>query len=376
MFQIKSISPSFRDKLPRPDLTVCVCAVILSIYSLLMLYGIRETMTLKLFRMQLLTSGVGIAAMLIITSINYEWIARRLWLVMMIGQIVVLAATLIYGKAKGENQSWLKLGGITLQPSEFVKFSFILTFSVHLDRVKDRINSPLALLGLAAHAGVVVGLILLSGDLGVALVYIGIIAIMLYCCGLSVFYFLGAALALFIAIPTIWPFLRADQQERIIYGFNPEGDPLGKGMQPLRGRAAVAAGGFFGKGIDGGTVWRTLYARENDFAFSTLCEKFGMFGGIIVIVALVVLVVRVFIIARGAQKDLGAFICVGVAAALTIQTIENIGMCLAMLPVIGITLPFISYGGSATLSMYMLMGLVQSVRMHKKKYFFDHSPEP
>ena len=338
-----------------------------------MLWGIRETMTLKLFRMQLITAAVGLAAMVVILFINYEWLARKFWVPIMILQVGILAATLIYGAAKGENQSWLKIAGVTIQPSEFVKFSFILTFSVHLDRVKSKINSPLSVLGLGVHAGIIVGLILLSGDLGVALVYIGIIAIMLYCAGLSVFYFLGAALAIFIAIPTIWPFLREDQQKRIIYGFNPEGDPFGKGMQPLRGRAAIANGGFFGQGLNGGTVWRTLYARENDFAFSTLCEKFGMLGGIIVIAALIVLVVRIFMIARKSQKDLGAYICVGVAAAITVQTIENVGMCLAMLPVIGITLPFISYGGSATLSMYMLMGIVQSVRAHRKKYFFDSS---
>lgn len=371
MFQIKSISPSLRDKLPRPDLTVCACALVLTVYSLLMLWGIRETMTLKLFRMQLITALVGMVGMLVITAINYEWIARKLWWFIMAGQILLLAATLVFGKAKGENQSWLKIAGVTVQPSEFVKFSFILTFSVHLDRVKHKINSPLVLLGLAAHAGVIVGLILISGDLGVALVYVGIIALMLYCAGISVFYFLGAALALFIAIPTVWPFLRADQQQRIIYGFNPEGDPLGKGMQPLRGRAAIANGGFLGQGLDGGTVWRTLYARENDFAFSTLCEKFGLLSGIIVLAALIVLVVRVFMIARGAEKDLGSFICVGIAAALTVQTVENIGMCLALLPVVGITLPFISYGGSATLSMYLLMGLVQSVRSHKSRSLFD-----
>ena len=161
------------------------------------------------------------------------------------------------------------------------------------------------------------------------------------------------------------------QQNRIIYGFNPEGDPDEYGYQALLGRDALANGGFFGKGINGGTFYKDLFANENDFAFSTLCEKFGLVGGILVLVCLAVVVIRVFMIARTSRKDSGAFICIGVASAIVVQTAENVGMCLAMLPVIGITLPFISYGGSSTLAMYLLLGMVHSVKTHRVKYNFE-----
>ena len=212
---------------------------------------------------------------------------------------------------------------------------------------------------------------LISGDLGVALVYCGIVALMLFCAGLSLFYFLGAGVAAFVAIPYAWDFLKEYQKKRIIYGFNPEADPEDTGYQALLGRDALANGGFFGQGINGGTYYKGLFACENDFAFSTLCEKFGLACGILVLICLAIIVIRVFMIARTSRKDSGAFLCIGVAAAIVVQTIENVGMCLAMLPVIGITLPFISYGGSSTLAMYLLLGMVHSVKTHRVKYNFE-----
>lgn len=368
---MKAYTTPFREKLKRFDPCLLICTTILSTFSLLMIYGIRDTLGLGLFRMQIAATVVGIGCMLFIATLDYQEIVNKLAIPFFIAQVGILGITLIYGIAEGANQSWLRIGSLLIQPSEFVKATFIVTFSKHLDVVKKKLNHPLSLLGLGIHAGLVIGLILLSGDLGVALVYCGIVVVMLYCAGLSIFYFAGAAAITVIAVPSLWPHLRMDQQLRIIYGFNPEGDPLGKGMQPLTGKACVANGGFFGKGINGGEVYKTLFACENDFAFSTLCEKFGMLGGMIVIITLAVLVIRIFMIAKSARKDFGAYICIGVAAAVTVQTLENVGMCLAMLPVVGITLPFISYGGSSIFSMYLLLGMVHSVRAHRVKYFFE-----
>ena len=368
---MKAYATPFREKLKRFDPCLLICTTILSSYSILLMFGIRDVNGLGQFRMQLAATVVGIIFMLFIAALDYQEIVNKLAVPLFIAQIGILGITLIYGTAEGENRSWLRIGPVILQPSEFVKATFIITFSKHIDLVKKKINNPLSLIGLGIHAGSVIGLILLSGDLGVALVYCGIVIVMLYCAGLSIFYLAGGAAALVIAFPIIWPHLRIDQQQRIIYGFNPEGDPLGKGMQPLMGKECVANGGFFGNGVDGGTVYKNLFACENDFAFSTLCEKFGMIGGMIVIISIAVLVVRMFMIAKTARKDFGSYICIGVAAAVTVQTLENVGMCLAMLPVVGITLPFISYGGSSTFSMYLLLGMVHSVRAHRVKYFFE-----
>ncbi len=364
----------FHEKLRRFDPCLLICTTVLSALSLLTLYGIRDAPLaggISLLKTQAVAAAIGTVGAILIATLDYEEVTNKLWIPALVFQLLILAVTLIYGTAEGANKSWIIIGPIHIQPSEFVKISFIMTFSKHLDLVKDRINRPLPLFGLFCHAGGVIGMILLSGDLGVALVYIGIMLVMLYCAGLHIFYFIGGGLAAFALVPYLWPHLREDQQRRIIYGFNPEGDPLGKGMQPLLGRSCIQNGGLFGRGINGGEVYKTLYACENDFAFSSLCEKFGIIAGIGVISALVAITVRCFMIARTSRKDTGSLICVGVAAAVIIQTSENIGMCLAMLPVIGITLPFISYGGSSMLAMHIMMGMVHSVKAHRVKYFFE-----
>lgn len=360
-----------KDRLKQFDICLLICTSVLSILSLLLMYSISDKEGTGLLKMQAAATFAGVCVMIFLSTVDYQEVVNKLWVIFLIGELGLLGITLVYGIAEGENVSWLEIGPLTIQPSEFVKGTFIVTFSKHLDMVKHKINHPLSLLGLGLHAGSIVGLILLSGDLGVALVYCGIVALMLFCAGLSIFYFLGAGVALFVAVPYVWDFLKEYQKNRIIYGFNPEGDPEEYGYQALLGRDALANGGLFGQGIHGGEYYHSLFACENDFAFSTLCEKFGLACGILVLICLAVIVIRVFMIARTSRKDSGAFLCIGVAAAIVVQTTENVGMCLAMLPVIGITLPFISYGGSSTLAMYLLLGMVHSVKTHRVKYNFE-----
>jgi len=301
----------------------------------------------------------------------------RFCIIMFIGSAVLLALTLVIG-ISGENmdtanKSWLRLwpGGPMIQPSEFVKITFICSFAKHLEVVKDKINRPKYLLGILLHAGVIVGLILISGDLGVSLVYIGIIAMMLFCAGLSLWYFLGAIALVAIMIPFLWEFLASYQKNRIIYGFNPELDPFGYGLQPLMSRQAISEGGFLGQGLFGGSVYEDLPASHTDFIFATVCEKFGFVGGALVIIAIAVILVRVIVISLKCSDPVGRFICCGVAAIFIFQTLENIGMCLALVPVVGITLPFMSAGGSSTLALYIIVGLVHSINSHEKKFYFS-----
>ena len=270
---------------------------------------------------------------------------------------------------EGTNNSWIDLGPVAVQPSEFVKASFILTFSKHLYTVRDKINHPKTLLGLGLHAGTIVGLILLSGDLGVALVYVGITLIMLFCAGLSLWYFLAAMTAVVIAFPILWPHLNAYQQGRILYGFQPENDPRGYGEQPLEGRDAIIRGDMWGEGMFDGTVYKQLYA---DFIFSSYCEKFGFVGAILLIAVMLIFVWRLIHLARVSRRDYGSYICIGIAAMIVVQTVENIGMCLGMLPVIGITLPFMSCGGSSTLAIYITLGMVHSIYNHRVKFYYEN----
>jgi rod shape determining protein RodA len=236
--------------------------------------------------------------------------------------------------------------------------------------VKNKLNHPITLLLLLVHAGAIVGLILLSGDLGVALVYFGIILFMLWCAGLSSWYFLGMIVAAGISLPILWSLLKPYQQERIIYGFSPEGGPLDVVRQPLMSLDAVSQGGLFGKGLFSGGVYEDLAASHTDFIFATVCEKFGFVGGFAVVACLCVLAVRLLWLAVRCSDNVGRLMCAGISAVVIFQTLENLWMCIAKVPVIGITLPFMSAGGSSVLAMYLMIGFAHSIYAKEKKYYF------
>lgn len=375
---VKSFGVTGRQRIKMIDPVILICVLILTVMSILTLYGglgeFDDFSTTK-FIVQVVSSILGLIMMVIIAVIDYEDFVEKCYVIFFIGSVALLGITLVFGTSEGENLSYLRFGPIGIQPSEFVKAAYIVTFSKHIYYVKENINNPKKLLGLMLHAGIILGLILISGDLGVALVYLGLTAVMLFCAGLSIWYFAISAGVVALAFPYLWPLLKWYQQQRIIVGFNPELDPIRFGYQALLGRQAIANGGVWGKGLHGGTYYTNLPAAHTDFIFSTFCEKFGFVGGVILILTLIVLVVRILMIARKARKDYGAYICVGAAAIIIIQTLENAGMCMAFLPVVGITLPFMSYGGSSMLALYMIIGLVQSVRSHQEKYFFNPDVE-
>lgn len=355
------------------DPILFLCTLALSFISIVTVFGAMDNFGTRKLIMQVAMAAAGIVATVIIANIDYHTIVDKLWIFMLAASAFMLIITLVLGSS-GENmetanKSWLRLPviGIMIQPSEFVKIALVCTFAKHIFEVKNRINHPKTLLFLAIHAGSIVGLILLSGDLGVALVYMAFLAIMLFVGGLSGFYFLGGVTAVVLAFPLLWEFLAPYQQERIIVGFNPELDPMGKGMQPLLSKQCIENGGFLGIGLMGKGDYEVLPASHTDFIFATICEKFGIIGGIMTVVLLALMVIRILMIAKSCEKDFGCLICVGVAAIIVVQTVENLGMCLAMLPVVGITLPFLSCGGSSLLATFVLVSLVHSVKSFRPR---------
>ena len=370
----------FSDSVKRIDPALFAYSLILTAMSLLTIFGARENFGTSKLIMQIAMTVLGLICVLFIVRTDYRVFVDKFWFLLIVASVVLLGITLIFGISginnDTANKSWLtivKIGdrAFMIQPSEFVKVAFIISFSKHLSMVKARINHPKTLLFLGIHAMSVVGLILLSGDLGVALVYLGIIAIMLACAGLSLWYFVGALGLGVVAFPFVWPHLSLYQQKRILVGFQPELDPTHWGWQALLSRDAIVSGGLFGRGLSGGSFYEDLPASHTDFIFSTYCEKFGFFGALLMIATLVALVIRIIMIARSCKNECGSLICIGVAAMFIVQSVENLGMCLAMLPVIGITLPFMSAGGSSMLALYLAMGLVHSIGSYERKYVFE-----
>lgn len=364
------------ERIKKIDPIIFITVAFLSFMSILTIFGSVENFGKSKLVMQVAMTVMGTVAVFVLANIDYKIFVDKLYLILFVGSVLLLIVTLIFGitgtNMETANKSWITIPiiNIAVQPSEFVKIAFLCTFSKHIDTVKEKINKPLTLLGLLLHAGVIVGLILISGDLGVALVYIGIIIIMLFCAGLSAWYFFAMLAIAVIAFPFIWEFLQPYQQNRIIYGFAPHLDAEGFGRQPLMSREVISRGGFFGIGLFEHGMYEDLTASHTDFIFATVCEKFGFVGGALVVVALVVLTARLFWLGMKCRDISGRLICCGCGAVIIIQTLENLWMCLALVPVVGITLPFVSAGGSSLLAMYMLVGLAHSVSAHEKKFYF------
>ena len=368
---VEKIKIFLADAVRRVDWVLLLCTTVLSTVSLVTVYGAVDNFGMSKLKMQFAMTVVGILLTFIVANLDYHLILDRLWLPLLVFSAGILGLTLVAGDTgaamETAGKSWLTIPvvGIAIQPSEFVKITFICTFAKHLHTVGGTINKPRTLLGLCLHALLIVGLILASGDLGVALVYMALVLVMLFGAGLHWGYFAGVGGAVAVAFPFLWDLLASYQQDRIVVGFNPALDPKDKGWQPLLSKQCIENGGLFGVGWHSGGDYEELTASHTDFILATVCEKFGFIGGLLVIVTLAALVVRVLWIGRQSSHDYGMLISVGVAGVLIAQTLENVGMCLAILPVVGITLPFLSCGGSSVLATYILVGMVHSVKSHK-----------
>jgi rod shape determining protein RodA len=331
--------------------------------------------THKLIIVQAAGIFVGLVAALVLLTLEHENLAR-FPLIIYGCCILLLVATLIFGKEVMGNKNWISLGPVNVQPSEFVKIGFIITFAKHLSMVKEYLNNVRALIPLMIHFGGIAFLVALGGDLGTTLVFIFICLAMLAAAGLHWGYFLGAAVTIGVAAPFLFERLDEYQQMRILAVYDPSLDPLGYGYHTIQSKIALGSGGLTGSGLYKGiqTQFGILPEKQTDFIFSVCGEELGFLGCMLIIALELFIILRLLFIARKAPDLMGSLICIGLAAMLFVQAGENIGMCLGLLPVIGLTLPFFSYGGSSVLALCMSMGLAMSVNASRpKEYFFkDH----
>ena len=279
---------------------------------------------------------------------------------------LVLLFTAFFGETVSGNTGWLDLGFISVQPSEFAKAAFVLTFSTHISREMDSLNRIKTVFFFFLHFLAYFIPIFLQGDFGSALIYCGIFLVILFVAGLKYRYFIFAGVFIVAAFPVLWNFVLKDyHKKRILFSLNPELDPLDFGYQPILSKIAIGSGGLTGMGYGEGVQSQNelLPASHTDFIYSVIGEEFGFIGCVTILAALMLLV---FFLARGAKHakdDAGKLICYGLAAMFAVQTLINIGMCIGMSPVIGVTLPFISAGGSSVMASFLAVGLAESVRM-------------
>ena len=312
---------------------------------------------------------LGLMAAVIISAYDYEKIAKRWYIVAAIGLIPVILTFFIGFAPEGtDDKAWLDLGVTTFQPSELLKVCFTVTFAVHLKRIKPNINKLKYLIPLCIHGAFPVLLIHFQGDDGTALVFAVMVLFMMWTAGVSWKYFLLAFSAAAVASPFIYFFVMNDQhRERIKSLFNPVKDIQGIGYQQWRGRMALANGGFTGQGLLNGDLTQNgiVPYGYNDFIFVSIGEEFGFLGCLVVMLLLAAICLRCIRIARICSNDMGKYICVGIFAMIFAQSVINIGMCTSVLPVIGVTLPFFSAGGTSLLCLFLGVGLVLNVYMHR-----------
>lgn len=317
---------------------------------------------------------MGIGIMGALSFFDYRQFAKKYRLVILINAALLLF-TFVFGEGVTDktNANWINLGFIKIQPSEFAKILFIYSFAAHLYYVRDRINKIFTAATLFLHALLIIGLTLLQKDLGTLTVFLFIFVIMCFAANLNIWYFISGAAALVVGAPFIWTRLNPFQQQRILVPFDPSVDPQALGIrhQTMRSMTAISLGGMNGSGYTNGEITQgNFFAKHTDMIYSTICEEWGFVGGVLILLLYIFLIVKIIHVAVSCENALGCFICTGVAALFTVQIIENIGMCLGIMPVIGITLPFLSYGGSSALSTYLAIGLVLSVSTHKDRTFF------
>ena len=272
-----------------------------------------------------------------------------------------------------DDTAWLMLpGGFTIQPSEFIKICFIITFTKHLSFLNEKklIQSPLGVATLTIHALIPMVMIHFQGDDGTVLIFGLIYLFMSYIAGVQLRYFAALGIMLLVGIPVIWSFVLNDEhRNRFLALFDLDGNATTNyGWQQFQGKISMAGGGLTGSGLyEGSRVeYGIVPEQENDFIFTVAGEELGFIGCMILMAILFGIIIRVIIDARKANENDGRFLCTGVFATIASQTIINLGMVLGFLPVIGITLPLFSAGGTSALSTLICIGLVQSVCNHNE----------
>lgn len=318
----------------------------------------------------IIAAVLGIVLTLVISAIDYELI-MKLWPLIGVFCVALMGITLIFGvapEARPDAKSWLQFGSIYFQSSELVKIGYVITYSMHLELCRDTINKPLSIALLGVHALVPIGLVVLTGDMGSALVFVFMTIAMLFFAGLHFGFFACGGVLAVAASPLIWMFIFDEyQRNRFLALFRPE-DFADESYQQRVGLNALGSGGFFGQGYLKGTYTQAglVPEAENDFIFTAIGEETGFFGCIIALGLLFFIVFKMIQIGKTARDFSAQLACYGIAAMIASQVVINVGMCLMMLPVIGITLPFFSAGGTSTLCLYIGVGLVFSIYRYNR----------
>ena len=342
---------------------LCVC-IVSALYGTVMVYKAATGMAAsgadmnptKLVIVQVFSMFLGIAAFVVLTVLDADLLGDQ-WKILSAINVLLLVALVIFGVEDNTgNKSWIRFAGIGIQPSEVIKVIYIIICAQ-----------------MAGHFVIIFGLIVVvSSDLGSASIIFCIFLSMLFMLGVRLYWFAIGFAALSAAVPLLWNhFLKTYQKERLLAPYVPSIDPdgYGKNWQTAQSKLTLASGRL--TGVEPGHRSTNFTGKHTDFIFAAIGEELGMVGCILVVLLLTVIILRCVKVGIHSSRTFDMLICFGVASAVTFQALINIGMCIGITPVIGITLPFFSYGGSSMMTMFAAMGLVSGVKFKLKPKLFS-----
>jgi len=355
------------------DFQLTTYAVLLTCFGLAMAYSnsVGATHTIlsptSPFVRSLMWAVLAAVVYAIATAFDYKWLRTFTWPLYLVN-VLLLGLTLRFGSGVGEavgSARWLSILGFPFQFSELAKILMILVFAGYLASRQRRMKSVWTIVGAAIVLAPPWVLVMLQPDLGTSLVIVATLAGMLFMAEASLFWLGTMAGAVVAAIPIVWTHLQTYQQARLLALLNPEANPQGAGYQLVQAKLAVAAGGIWGKGLTNGTV--DMPVKTTDFVWGVLAEELGFVGAIVVLLLFAALLWRILLSAWRSSDRFAMLVASGLASMILFQVSVNVGMVIGLVPITGIPLPFITYGGASLVSLALGLGILQGANMRREK---------
>ena len=355
------------------DFQLTTYAVLLTTFGLAMAYSntvgsTHESVTINSpFVRSIMWGVIAVVVLALTTAFDYKWLRSFSWPLYLIN-IVLLVLTLRIGVGTGEAGTaarWVVIAGFQFQFSELAKMIMVVVFAAFLAERQDRIKSPWTILGVLCVLGPPWILVLMQPDLGTSLVLVATLAGLLFMSGASLLWLGTLSGTVVAAIPFVWSRMADYQQARILTVLNPWADPQGAGYQVIQAQTAVNAGGLAGKGLTNGAV--SLPVSTTDFVWGVLAEELGFIGAIVVLILFTLLIWRLLVCSWRATEPFAMLLSAGMATMIFFQVVVNVGMVIGLVPVTGIPLPFVSYGGASLVSLAAGLGTLQSTNLRRER---------
>ena len=352
-----------------------ISAIILSIIGIIALFSATQETGYEEFQKQIIWVVVSLVAMVIVMLIDYEVLVKIS--PVFYGIFIILLIAVLFTEPINGASSWFNIGGFSFQPGEFAKIFVILFLAFVISKIqyryKEDINKPTRILIILATVLVPVLLIIKEPDYGTAAAYIVALAVILFTSGLDKKYIIGTIILILIAVPLLYFFILPEHAKaRIDIFLNPESDPRGAGYNIIQSKLAIGAGGLTGMGLLKGnqTQLGFLYPKTTNFIFAVIGEEMGFIVAGAIIIIYVYFITKVLYIAKTAKDTTGSIIASGIAGVFIFHFLENVGMVMGLLPITGVPLPFISYGGSSMITNFIMLGILLNISGKRQKTIF------